>query len=86
MGPFGSANGIPPHGAASTDSRIKGGRQVSDAEFIAGALGNVGLEIAYSKTATQTDVGGRAVCFESPALPSRWVLTLQLPPMFPICP
>ena len=65
---------------------IKGGRQVSDAEFIAGALGNVGLEIAYSKTATQTDVGGRAVCFESPALPSRWVLTLQLPPMFPICP
>jgi hypothetical protein len=63
----------------------KGGRQVPDAEFIAGALVNVGLEIAYSKTATQTDVGSRAVCFESPALPSRWVLTLQLPPTFPIC-
>jgi hypothetical protein len=49
MAPFGSVNGSSPHGAASTDSRIKGGRQVSDAEFIAGALGNVGPEITYSK-------------------------------------
>lgn len=71
MAPFGSANGSPPHGAASTDSRIKGERQVPDAEFIAGALSHVESEIAYSKTATRTDVGGRAVCFESPALPSR---------------
>jgi hypothetical protein len=50
MAPFGSANGSPPHGAASTNSRIKCGRQVPDVEFIAGVLGNVGPEITYSKT------------------------------------
>jgi hypothetical protein len=41
MTPFGSANGSPPHGAASTDSRVKGEQQVLDAEFIVGTLSNV---------------------------------------------
>lgn len=66
MAPFGLANGSPPHGVASTNSRIDGGRRVPDAECIAG---NVRPEIAYSKAAAQTATGGRAACFESPALP-----------------
>jgi hypothetical protein len=73
-GPFGLANGSPPHGTASTNSRIDGGRRVPNAGCIAG---NVRPEIAYSKAAAQTATGGRAACFESPALPPTRSLGFQ---------